>query len=331
MSGSPETQPADDTVDSIPQNISTLFATLSSLEFLLGVPLNFLVLSFFVLQSRKSKGRFIYICINAMDIIMCSSVLFQISDFFTKGHGILPLNLSVCTVHSVIWVVSAKLSVFLVMLLNVVRTIAMVCPLKSIPIKHLKVAVFTYLVLMLVQNSIPFWFGKQYQYWKTGNICVWTMDVFNGYLDQAVIEILRHLLHTFQFSFPSVVVIFCCTITVARLNRPVGIAHGFERKRRATITMLCITAAYLFFNIPFVTSTIIFTVEMTTGKPFLSQYMSPEQSYLLWNLMFHTHYINSTVNAAIYIVRVEGLREYVSGVFKKLSFRQALISRNRIR
>ena len=296
------------------------FIALSALELIFGVLLNSIVLCFFLQQPHKSNSRFIYICINSVDTVLCGTVLFQIADYISGEPGLLETNLSVCTLYSFAWVVCAKMSVFLVMVLSIARTISMVFPLKKIRRRKIVVPVLVYFLLMLVQNSITFWLGESYVYWKTGNFCVWSSDVFYQLTESRVFtEFLRHLLGTSQFAFPSLVVIICCSVSVARLkaslNLPQGVPQG---RRRATVTMLYITAAFLTFNIPFVASAVIFTFDMAERKSVLLQYMTSAQSELLWKLMFHTHYFNSMANAIIYFIRVEGLREFVSGVPGKI-------------
>ena len=329
MSVSPETEPGIDAMNAIPEYKyqSTLLGTLSSMEFLIGVPLNFMVLSFFLQKSSRSNSRLIYLGINTADSVMCSSALFHVMDFFSSYPGVLSQNVGLCTVHSIVWVISAKLSVFLIMVLSISRTISMVFPLIVIPRKYLSVPVLCYLALQVVQNTIPFWFGQHYVYWKPGNLCAWSVDILKPYLDPVFIEIIRHSLHTFQFTFPSIIIIVCCCISLIRLKTSASISHGLQRKRRATVTMLYITAVFLIFNVPFVISTIIFAIERTAKKPVLAQHMSVEQSSLLWNLMFHTHYFNSIGNAVIYIIRVKGLREYGCQVFRRLNCRLVLLSR----
>jgi hypothetical protein len=250
-----------------------------------------------------------------------------VASFLSGNPGLLAQNLTACTLHGMVWIVSAKMSVFLVTVLSVARTISMVFPLRIISNKYIAISVFTFLVMMLVQNSVPFWFGKHYVYWKKLNVCVWNAEVLPSDVGPVFREIFRHFLHTFQFTFPTVVVIVCSCISLGRLTRPMKSASdGSQRKRRASITMLYITTAFLIFNLPFVTSTVIYVFEISTKKPLLSLHMNAEDSHLLMNIMYHTHYFNSIANAVIYIFRLKGLRNFVSGVFQKLRCRPAALN-----
>ena len=120
-----------------------------------GVIWNAMALAFF-LKSKKDVIKIIYISISIIDFLTCLMMApIGISDLdFRRGHFFSYRML--CNAHGFLWNVAARLSVFLVMVLSVTRTVYLLFPFRSISKKSVLIIIIFYTVLQLLQASVPF-------------------------------------------------------------------------------------------------------------------------------------------------------------------------------
>lgn len=120
-----------------------------------GVLWNIMALSFF-LRSRKDVIKIIYISITFVDLLTCLMMApIGISDLdFRNAHFF--ANKVLCNAHGFLWNVAARLTVFLVMVLSITRTVYLLFPFKKISKKAVVITITVYIVVQLVQASVPF-------------------------------------------------------------------------------------------------------------------------------------------------------------------------------
>ena len=93
------------------------------------------------------------------------------------------------------------------------------------------------------------------------------------------------------------------------------------KKRRATTTIILLTLAYTFFNLPYVVLTFIYSYGLYSGvQIFRNSPLTPENWILLDNLTFtHTVNLNSMVNALIYLLRITELNTFGMSILRRSS------------
>ena len=120
-----------------------------------GALWNLIAVSFF-LRSKKDLIKIIYIWISFTDLTAC---------IMMTPVGIANLNLRnpnlfssviFCNAHGFLWNVTARLTVFLVMVLSITRTIFLKFPFWRICTKKIIATIVIYTIFQVIQASLPF-------------------------------------------------------------------------------------------------------------------------------------------------------------------------------
>ena len=72
----------------------------------------------------------------------------------------------VCTMHGILWNIAPRMSVFLIAVLSISRTISLLFPFRRIKRQHVLTPVVLYMIIQVVQSTLPYWFGAVYKYKK---------------------------------------------------------------------------------------------------------------------------------------------------------------------
>lgn len=120
-----------------------------------GALSNVIALVFFN-KSRKDLISMLYIAITFVDLITCILMIpIGVTDLdFRKPH--LFFNRFFCNGHGYLWNVTARLTVFLVMILSITRTVFLLFPFKIINKKTVVITIIVYAVIQCLQASVPF-------------------------------------------------------------------------------------------------------------------------------------------------------------------------------
>ena len=104
-----------------------------------------------------------------------------------------------------------------------------------------------------------------------------------------------------------------------KLFKPTSTDERMVKKRRATTTIILLTLAYTFFNLPFVVLTFIYSYGLYSGVYlFQNSPLTTENWILLDNLTFtHTVNLNSMVNALIYLLRITELKTFSMDIIRR--------------
>ena len=290
-----------------------LYAGLSTTQFLLGTPLNLLCLFYFV-KKKRSNSRFLYLCINAVDATICSLGIFAALSSFYSGDEMLHGPKILCALQGMVWNITQGLSVFLIAVLSISRTISLVFPLKHISRHQVTLPVLVYTVLLVLQATIPYWFGASYHYDSKYVICGWYFPDLKISLTSQ--NILFTLLFPCQLLPPLIAVLVSCGITCVKMWGSSQVLtradDANKRKRQGTITVVILTAAYAFFNVPCCATMMIYAIEFVSDwKINVMESVPGEIIALIYALAYNYTVVgNSIVNALIYICRIKDLRDF---------------------
>eukprot|EP00116_Pleurobrachia_bachei_P005718 sb/3465980/ len=284
----------------------TLYSTLSSVEFLIGTPLNLLCFLYF-LHQPGSVSRLVHLWITLHDVIKSVlAVVPAISSYLHGAPGVLAVP-ALCTGYGMFWNVAVRQSVFLIALLNATRTISMLKPLLQIKRGLIMGILVGYISMQVLQATVPFWFGVSYTYSRDMLGCGWAVtQLFQGStLSQGWFLTAYILLNVIHYIGPAVIVIFCNCVSCVLLARTTVPTAASGVKRDATITMVALTVAYAILNLPQCALVLIhlFMIAKCTYLPLTN---------VIHVLTFtHTANLNSIANAVIYFVRVQKIRQFV--------------------
>ena len=137
-------------------NERILFGIIELFIFTLGVPGSMIVLSYFILKSKeKTASTLLYALISTLDLTICVLCLtMAITDL--TGEAVMFGSTFYCHVWGYLWDVSSKMSIFLIAVLSIARTISLTFPFFNVKRFHVAIPIIIYFVTVLVEHSLPF-------------------------------------------------------------------------------------------------------------------------------------------------------------------------------
>ena len=316
------------------------FGVISTSCFCFGVPANIFSLTFFIIKNKASPNHvsLLYIFINSVDLLIS---LLCLPKSLTTISGGEPLFFSVnylCSISGYLWQILSRLSVFLVGLMSIYRTISLTFPFVRLSKRHIVLPSVLYAVILMVQQSVPWWYGKSYKMYHWNDFCTWAIDeTFDLRTDRQRCESdLSKVLTVVQLLLPYIVplfpIIISCLISIVKLKTEVtdwkssskkirnDFAAGARKtKRAATMTIILLTIVYIVFNVPVCVLMICEVIESLSEcrlAPKQSWYTVPYYFELYMFFYFYTVPLNSTVNPIVYILRIKDLNTFIWNVLR---------------
>ena len=306
------------------------FSSISVFCFCLGVPVNLFSVAYFVSKNKKRPTYvcLLYIFMNIVDLMICLFCLPMAMTNLSNGKELFFSVSFLCSSWGYLWQILIRLSVFAVGLMSICRTISLSLPFLVLTKRHLLIPAIIYSAILLVQQSIPWWFGKRYNFWNS--ICAWSIWFKFKTTEYKVMHMFLILM---PFILPLFPIVISCLISVVKLkttvthfdsgNTKVGHEHAArakKNKRSATITIIVLTVAYIVFNVPYCLLMLDeLVVSLSEGKANIIRawFNSSRTPYYLEIYSFFAQYsipLNSTMNPVIYILRIKSLRCYIRNV-----------------
>jgi hypothetical protein len=219
-----------------------------------------------------------------------------------------------CVGWAFTWQASIRLSIFLVAVLSISRTVSLVYPFYKIRRKTIMIPVCCYLMLILGQQILPMVAGKSFWYARRLSMCTWLLtDVVA--INTTEFKVLHFTFITMEYVVPAFPIVISCIITVWLLSqrKKFSTPAGFLLKSEATKTIIYLTLAYIFFNAPLIIVCILESITVLSDFRFQIQHFGLPVSVVnfIYTLIGnHSVALNSTTNVVIYFCRKEGLRKF---------------------
>ena len=153
-----------------------------------------------------------------------------------------------------------RLSVFLVLILSISRTIVLVIPLHHVAKRTVLSSILGYLVYLVLENIILE---------REETIIYDRVDVYCYEQDNPrLVSVLNDCLHVATLALPLIPIVISCVVSVHHVRNSTHLsAHsdvaGSVMKRRATVTVILLTLTYLFFNIPLIANLVVWIVTVS--------------------------------------------------------------------
>ena len=302
------------------------FGGISVFCFCIGLPINLFSLAYFVMRIKAGPTYvcLLYIFMNIVDLLICLLCLPMAVTNFSGGKELFYSISFLCSMWGYLWQILIRLSVFSVGLMSICRTISLSLPFLRLSKRYLFIPTIVYLVILMVLQSIPWWFNKSYFFMNS--LCTWTLWFDVTSVEYKVLHILLVLL---PFILPIFPIVISCFISVVKLktdttnstswSTKVGNEHAAQArksKRSATITIVVITVAYIIFNVPYcllMLDEVVSSLSEGRTHVTLAWFDHSTPYYYEMYLLFTIYAIplNSTVNSIIYILRIKNLRCYI--------------------
>ena len=220
-----------------------------------------------------------------------------------------------CTNWGMLWYVLLVLTIFLVAMLSITRTIQIVCPFRNLRKKAVIGVILGYLVVLIVQSTIPMWFKKVYEYdWRMSNYCVWRNDflkLHSGAAYHAYTQIIF-----FETYFPIFPILISCFLSISSLKSSENSAYN-QANREVTITIILFTLIYMVCNLPQVVMHFITIIGQSIDST--QNFMDWDKPYFYWFKFYMTLLvpINSALNPILYLWRMKKMRESTRNIIKR--------------
>jgi len=316
----------------------TLIASTLVLCALLGAPANLLALRYFWGTRRRDLSTLLYIAICIMDTCTCvAHVPVTCSLFLARDQGLFG-NMAVCSSWTIVFKFLQKMSMFLVMLMSVSRTIVIARPFYRVRKVRVIVAFVAYSGFLLVHDGVEMTCAK-FKYSSDGPFCYTSKDLSCAPYATAMI--------TIEAGLPPIITFFSfivCTTTLAKsgpkcsqltlreqqsylANPPSGLQRAAQKRigrgkqnkqKQASTTITIFTAIFLFCNLPYFIIMVLYTTTYSLSWPypgaFFSSYFMYWYSWPIAKIVCTV--LNATLNPLLYYCRITKFNEWCGSVVR---------------
>ena len=220
-----------------------------------------------------------------------------------------------CTIWGILWYVLFVLSIFLVAMLSITRTIQIVCPFRNLRKKAVIGVILGYLVVLIVQSTIPMWFKEIYDYdWRMSYHCGWRNDFLKDHSGAAYHTYTQIIF--FETYFPIFPIIISCVLTIRSLKSSENSALN-QANREVTITIILFTVIYMVCNLPQVVMHFITIIGQSHDS--VKALMNWDKPYRYWFRFYMILLvpINSALNPILYLWRMKKMRQSTRNMIKR--------------
>ena len=292
------------------EEYEVLSFSLYFLCFLVGLPGNILALCFFV-KKRQDLANVIYIFIASFDILI-SVLMLPLSIPYLQNNQRYSVLFSsggwFCTLWGMLWFSGSFMTIFLVAVVSVTRCICIALPLARLFLKKSVVigVILAYLAFLIIQSTIPFWVGGEYQYFRDNNgICMWPLKDLADYPLAMSVSLHLFLCQQIGWFLP---IIISSLVTVCVLRKPRS--QMSHKNYDVTVSIICFTILCTACNIPPFFYQIIVKMSKLDKYAFTfdSFFFSPYFSNFSVGLSIG---VNSALNPLLYYWRTKAFRKFI--------------------
>ena len=278
-----------------------------------GLPGNILTLTYFLTRPQKDIASRLYVRICSVDTVTSLAHLPVTISLMAGRDPVLFRHMWVCVSWTIIFMFLQKISMFLVLLLSVSRTIALTHPFYKLNKRAVFASLIMYVTLEVLHESLQFLWNN-YKYIPIGPFCtakhgggVWA-------------EVISPTLTAAQIGLPPLLTFLSFVLCLVKLRtgsytelQTIEIRRSQER---ATVTIAYFTALFLLCNLSYFAMRVIVIIHNISGwelpgpifsPPFLHEYHLPFSKILCTVL-------NASLNPPLYLWRMSNLRKWVCGI-----------------
>ena len=337
----------------IPGYTNYAFAVVYILCTLFGLPGNIISLRYFLIDGLKATQganktffAIIYILTALIDMLVCASLLPQIVSFMHQRHGAWYLNKVFCHIWGILWEILPFMSVFLVGLMSISRTLVLIKPLYQLKKNALWSAITIYSLFLVVRTAVPILLkAATYEYVYSDVYCYELPTEDWSYKFNSISRSLT-------LAAPVIPICISCAtsyvIILLNERRQTQVrlvptkpstcsnscmkSNGTQTKPKdrrlarkklagpmnATMTILIFTVAYIVFNIPVFINYLLMSIAGWNKNCVSDCYHKtyedhPALIWYSWNFTYITCVaLNSTINPIIYYWRMNAVKSYIN-------------------
>jgi len=296
-----------------------LIALLSLVCFVVGLAGNALAFAYFMTRKHE-LSTCVYRCVTLCDVFLSLLALPVCLSYFSERAPVLFAVPGVCPAWGVVSIISMRLSVFLVAVLSITRSICLARPFYRMQTRTVLHAVGVYTAAQVATRLIDsVRHGNEFHYSEEHVDCSWRMDSPSGNHVTDGIMVLSYVI-------PIVPILASCVLSAAHLVRPARVHTAINTtnvmKRKASVTILLFVLTYAVFNIPLGATLVLYMVD--AHRECQQRFMSFDKMSYYVNFMFVlSPSLNSALNPLLYFWRSSSFRGFIRDlqIEKRLSRR----------
>ena len=287
----------------------------------IGIPFNLIAIWYFLTQRKEIRKshplniyqhrtrifNLIYLFIVSNDLVILTSTFPVIEGFLTQRHPYIFSVHDFCTIWGMIWNIVPFFSVFLVLVLSVIRTVTLLYPKLHIRYSAVLATIYIYLGLLIARATVwVFIPGAEYTYSRSDQYC-WE-ERGNGMYESVQLTIA-----IFFLALPLLPIISSCMLTLrVILHRKSNRVNRVALQRKATITIILVTLIYIVFNFPIILNYVYYTRFRLRHLPMSEGYTTNFMYNYSWNVSYILCIVlNACSNPFVYLTRIEPYRSEV--------------------
>ena len=276
--------------------------------FIIGFPGNCLALKFFVKSGKRNLPTLIYMTASSIDIISSVIHLPLIFNLLNeRDPGLLGQEMF-CYVWYFLMLNLQLISMFVVMLLSVIRAIAIMCPFYKVKKKAVLISIPAALIYFCSWNSAIAAIGDSFYSHGFGYCHISVSDIRHTQFDIAYM-----LNYTLCTALPPLVVLSSMIVATFKLKRKSMASESRHKNRRASKTIIYFAVIFLACNFLTFLNNSLFTYSKISSHGYL--YFYGNNTFLFfysWLIseIFCT-VLNAALNPILYMCRMKEMRVWV--------------------
>ena len=288
----------------------TLLAVTLTLCTVVGLPGNLVSLIYFYSASRRDFSSLIYIIVCSIDICTCVvHTPVMIALYNSRRPGIFSENIF-CVTWIVVFNYVQKMSMFLVMVFSVARTVTLIFLRYKIRKTYLISAFLAYTAFLIVWDILIYIYSGSYTWYGYNELEVYC------YYDVLVkpLSYIIQLIRAICIGLPPIVTLISFTTFIYKLQRKSHVSRRNKKKHQAAVTMAMFTALFLTCNLPCLLNYITyFTDRLLYNQYYSPIYSPPFMAYYSWVISdVVCTVLNAALNPVLYYYRMKHVRFWVS-------------------
>ena len=298
----------------------TLLAVILSLCTLVGILGNLLCLTYFS-SANKRDSSLIYTIVSTVDICTCVVHFPVMMALYNARQPGLFGNMTFCVTWIILFNYLQVMSMFLVMLLSVSRTISFIFLHYKIKKQCLIVAFLAYTSFYIVWYIIAHVFATSDKLYRYNEFSVYC---FRG-LYTKPLSYIAQLIRAILIGIPPILTTISFVLGSYKLLQKSLVTCTDKRKYQAAVTIAMFTAVFLVCNLPCLLNNIMWFITKLLYEYPGPIYSHPFMAYYSWVISdVICTVLNAAFNPVLYVYRMSQLREWVSAkVFQRTQNRRS--------
>ncbi|XP_063691518.1 mas-related G-protein coupled receptor member A7-like [Bolinopsis microptera] len=278
---------------------------------IIGVPGNILALKYFLSKGSRDLATMLYIAITLVDIVTCLSHFPITVSLLNSRNPVLFDSIIVCAGWTLLFKFLQRISIFLVMLLSVSRSIAIAIPFMKLHRIAAISALIIYSILLVVIDIVHQDLSS-FRYVSLGPFCT-DSPLHGKKANYSTWVTTVKTLTTLELGLPSIITFFSFLVCAVKLAKHCPDFIQKRRNRRASVTVAVFTGLFLFCNLPFFTLMVLNILTRALNykypEPFFKGAFMSQYSWLIAKIVLTV--MNAALNPVVYYHRITEYRVWL--------------------